>query len=134
MFMQGSKMVHHVTPVMNAREPRLSLVNSYVRCDVTHPDATKNPLFFFFFFCKNSLIVHRLDTFLHNGDPEHVSRVDFARHKAWRAQAILQSILLLSSCPSAPLILFISPYTVSPFFLSLHCLFSLVIPTTIDSL
>ena len=28
-FMQGSKMAHGVSPVMHAREPRLTLVNSY---------------------------------------------------------------------------------------------------------
>jgi hypothetical protein len=75
MFMQGSKMVHHVTPVLSAREPRLSLVNSYVTCNAARPDATK------------------LDTFMQNGDPQHITKVDFARHKAWRTVAILQNIL-----------------------------------------
>jgi len=75
MFMQGSKMVHHVSPVISAREPRISMVNSYVSCDVTRPDTT------------------RLATFMNCGDPREVSRLDFARHKAWRTKAILDNVL-----------------------------------------
>ncbi len=40
-LMQGSRMLHHVTPVVSAREPRISLVNSFVGCNVFREDRTK---------------------------------------------------------------------------------------------
>jgi hypothetical protein len=40
-FMQGCKMLHHVTPVKSAREPRLTLINSYVSRQVFKSDSTK---------------------------------------------------------------------------------------------
>ena len=57
-------MLHSVTPVIKGREPRITCVNSYMSRNVKKGDET------------------HLYTFL-EGDPEHTSLVDYARHKCW---------------------------------------------------
>ena len=44
-FMQGSKMLHHVTPVKRAKEPRITVVNSYMPVDPNIPDETRLAIF-----------------------------------------------------------------------------------------
>jgi hypothetical protein len=73
-FMQGSKILHRVTAVTSAKEPRISYVNSYVSRDVFDEDKT------------------RFQTFKHQ-DPEHVTFVEFARHKAWRIHGQLDYVM-----------------------------------------
>jgi len=75
MFMQGSKMVHHVSPVISAREPRVSLVNSFVSLNMASPDCTK------------------FDTYFRGGDPPEIAFNEFARHKAWRIETVLRDIV-----------------------------------------
>jgi hypothetical protein len=69
-FMHGSKILHCVTPVLKAREPRYSLVNSYMTTNVFLKDPTK------------------YHTFTKKGfdDRMDVVPLEFARHKAWRAK------------------------------------------------
>ena len=66
-FMQGSKILHSVTPVESAREPRISYVQSWSNRNVFAPDRTRFSTF-------------RIDT----KDPPHVTDLEYARHKAWR--------------------------------------------------
>ena len=73
-FMQGCRMLHHVTPVKSAREPRMTCINSYVSRDVFRSDNTK------------------YQTFV-EGDPKHVTPLEFARHKAWRTVGTLRYLL-----------------------------------------
>jgi len=73
-FMQGSRILHHVTPVSFAREPRISFVNSYMRRNVFGPDRTRYSLF-------------------HEQDAKHVAGVDFARMKAWRVSGMMDYVL-----------------------------------------
>ncbi|CAM9128983.1 unnamed protein product, partial [Ectocarpus fasciculatus] len=77
-FMQGSKILHSVSEVVAAREPRMSLVNSYVS---TRP------------FCTNKLrysLFQRVDgrTFID---------YEYARHRAWRARGKLQYLEEMST-------------------------------------
>lgn len=76
-LMQGSKILHAVTPVLKAREPRYSLVNSYMSTDVFLRDPTK------------------YHTFLEKGfdDRTDVVPLEFARHKAWRIKGQMAYIL-----------------------------------------
>ena len=76
-FMQGSKILHAVTPVLKAREPRYSLVNSYMTTSVFQPDPTK------------------YHTFTDKGfdDRMDVMPLEFARHKAWRIKGQMQFLL-----------------------------------------
>jgi len=76
-FMQGSKILHAVTPVLEAREPRYSLVNSYMTRDVFLRDPTK------------------YHTFLSTGfdDRKDVVPLEYARHKAWRVKGQMKYIL-----------------------------------------
>lgn len=76
-FMQGSKILHAVTPVLKAREPRYSLVNSYMTRDVFLRDPTK------------------YHTFLSGGfdDRLDVVPLEYARHKAWRARGQMKYII-----------------------------------------
>jgi hypothetical protein len=76
-FMQGSKILHTVDAVLKAREPRISLVNSYTSLRPFAPDPT------------------RYGTFTQGGfgDDSRVASVEFARHKAWRAKGKLQYVL-----------------------------------------
>lgn len=75
MFMQGSRMVHHVSKVQSGREPRVSLVNSFSSCVMSNPDRTK------------------FDTFFRGGDPPQIAFNEYARHKAWRAEAMMRDIV-----------------------------------------
>jgi len=70
-FLEGSKVVHHVTPVLKSNTDRVTIVNSYIAVDPFVPDTT----------------VYR--SFL-DGEP-HVAPWDFARHKAWRLSRQLLS-------------------------------------------
>jgi hypothetical protein len=72
-FMQGSKILHSVRGVLAAREPRISLVNSYMSTRVFNPDTTK----------YSTYVV---------GDSEEVVDMEFARHKAWRVAGQLQFV------------------------------------------
>lgn len=71
-FMQGSKILHSVSEVLQGREPRISCVNSYSSRRVfVQPDKTRYTLFA-------------------SDDGEDVAAHDFARHKAWRVGGQLQ--------------------------------------------
>ena len=72
-FMQGSKILHTVRGVLAAREPRVSLVNSYMSTRVFGPDTT------------------RFSTYV-NDKPVSGTHMDFCRHKAWRVAGQLQYI------------------------------------------
>lgn len=73
--MQGSKILHSVTPVLKAREPRISFVQSFIPLNVFTPDKT------------------RMSTFLHQSkDPHHVVNLEYARHKAWRIMGQMKYI------------------------------------------
>jgi hypothetical protein len=69
-FMQGSLIKHGVTPVIAAREPRVTLVNSYSPLDVFAPDRT--------------------EPYTYNTDDHDVTGVEYARHKARRCRGQLQ--------------------------------------------
>ena len=73
-FMQGSKILHRVKGVLEAREPRISMVSSFSNLDVFQPDST------------------RYHTFAHQ-DPDDVHPLEFARHKAWRIEGKMKYIL-----------------------------------------
>ena len=73
-LMQGCKILHTVSEVMAAREPRWSLVNSFKSTRVFgQPDKTRYTLFA-------------------EDEGENIAAVDFARHKAWRVGAQLDFI------------------------------------------
>lgn len=73
-FMQGSKILHCVSEVLKAREPRISLVNSYMTRRVfAQPDQTRYCLYL-------------------QNDGKDVASVDYARHKAWRVGGQLKLI------------------------------------------
>ena len=76
-FMQGSKILHTVDAVLKAREPRISLVNSYMTLRPFEIDKT------------------RYSTFTKEGfdDRDDILPVEFARHKAWRTAGKMQYIL-----------------------------------------
>lgn len=71
-FMQGSQVLHRVTPVLEALGPRISVVNSYMSRNVFDADYT------------------RLHTF--KTDPEHIYNVEFARHQAWKVEGMMRCI------------------------------------------
>jgi len=73
-FMQGSKIAHTVTSVLSAKEPRLSLVNSY---------QTLNP------FRKDKTVY----TTFRVQDPPNVVPTEMARHAAWRVQGQLGCVI-----------------------------------------
>lgn len=72
LFMQGSHMVHHVTPVKNGACPRITVVNSYMPLNANVLDETRLAIF------KN--------------EPE-TCYYEYAVHKAWRATNQLQQFL-----------------------------------------
>ncbi len=74
--MQGSQIMHSVSPVTKAKVPRLSMVNSYQRLDVFSQDMTRYTTF-------------RDQT----KDPENVLQYEFARHKAWRIHGKMDYIM-----------------------------------------
>ena len=73
-FMQGSKILHRVKGVLEAREPRISMVSSFCNLDVFQPDST------------------HYHTFAHQ-DPNDVHPLEFARHKAWRIEGKMKYIM-----------------------------------------
>ena len=73
-FMQGSKILHRVKGVLEAREPRISMVSSFCNLDVFQPDST------------------RYHTFAHQ-DPNDVHPLEFARHKAWRIEGKMKYVM-----------------------------------------
>lgn len=74
LFMQGREIVHHVTPVQKGREPRITLVNSYMPKNVFAPDRTVYA------------------TFIDLGK-EKEAILEFARGRAWRAQNQLKALI-----------------------------------------
>lgn len=72
--MQGSMILHSVTPVIKGREPRITCGNSYMSRNVKKRDQT------------------HLYTFL-QGDPEHITLVHYARHKCWRVKGLMDHVL-----------------------------------------
>eukprot|EP00466_Bigelowiella_natans_P004824 jgi/Bigna1/135047/aug1.27_g9755 len=74
-FMQGSKILHSVTPVLKARGPRISFVQSFSNRNVFADDRTR-------------LVAFR-DQF---DDPDDVANLEYARHKAWRVKGQMQYI------------------------------------------
>ncbi|KAJ1420805.1 hypothetical protein B484DRAFT_399713 [Ochromonadaceae sp. CCMP2298] len=76
-LMQGTKILHAVTQVLQAREPRLSVVNSYMTLRPFNPDR------------------FRYNTFKEGGfnDPQDVLALEFARHKAWRIGGKMRYVL-----------------------------------------
>lgn len=85
-FMQGSKILHAVTSVLQAREPRYSLVNSYMTTNVFLRDPTK------------------YHTFTSKGfdDRKDVVPLEFARHKAWRIKGQMSWLLEHARYGSTP--------------------------------
>jgi len=77
-FMQGSKILHAVTPVLKAREARYSMVTSYMSKNVFRPDTTK----YHTFYGPNGF-----------DDRKDVVPLEFARHKAWRVKGQMSYIL-----------------------------------------
>lgn len=73
-FLRGSQVLHRITPVLQALEPRVSVINSYMSRNVFDADST------------------RYHTFAER-DPEHVSKVEFCRHKAWRVQGMMKYVM-----------------------------------------
>lgn len=73
-FIRGSHVLHRITPVVQALEPRVSVVNGYMSRNVFDEDST------------------RYHTFEHQ-DPEHVSKVEFSRHTAWKVQGMMKYIM-----------------------------------------
>lgn len=71
-FMQGSRIAHAVTPVERAREPRLTLVNSY---------QSLNP-----FSCDRTIFTSFNDT-------DKDAKYEFARHVTWRARGQLDHLM-----------------------------------------
>lgn len=84
LFMQGSEIVHHVTPVQSAREARITMVNSYMPANCFAPDRTVYA------------------TFIQQGN-EKEAVLEFARGRAWRAQQQLSALLETSSYTENPL-------------------------------
>lgn len=75
-FCQGSKILHSVTPVLSAREPRISIVQSWNRLNVFAPDSTL------------------LTTFREQvKDPLDVTNFEYARHKAWRVEGQMKYLI-----------------------------------------
>lgn len=81
LFMQGSLLVHHVTPVKNGKEARITVVNSYMPRDPFAPDETMLAVF------KN--------------EPE-TCYYEYARHRSWRAREQLNSLLNNTGYIDAP--------------------------------
>lgn len=74
-FMQGSHIYHQVTEVLEApKGPRISLVNSYMNANVFDEDWTKFSTF-------------------RDGDPQHITYLEYARLVAWRARGMLDYLV-----------------------------------------
>jgi hypothetical protein len=77
-FMQGSKFVHHVTPVKWAKEPRITVVNSYQSSLPDTPDVTRYSIF------KNETLT---------------APYEFARHRAMIARNRLNAFIFKEEWP-----------------------------------
>ena len=75
MLVQGTKILHSVTPVLSAKEDRISFVNSYGRRDVFAEDRT------------------RFSSMMAAGDPEEIYELEYARHKAWRVMGQMKHVV-----------------------------------------
>jgi len=75
-FCQGSKILHSVTPVLSAREPRISCVQSFTRLNVFAPDMLR--------YCTYKEISY---------DPLNVLNYEYAKHKAWRVNGQLKYLI-----------------------------------------
>ena len=75
MPVQGTKILHSVTPVLSAKEDRISFVNSYGRRDVFAEDRT------------------RFSSMMAAGDPEEIYELEYARHKAWRVMGQMKHLV-----------------------------------------
>ena len=76
-LVQGSKVMHSVTPVLEAMEPRHTVIIPFTNCNVFARDPTRLSLY------KGGAI----------DDPVPVANVEYARHKAWRIHGQMQYIL-----------------------------------------
>merc|ERR1712224_436456 len=72
-FCQGSKILHRVSPVLRALEPRISMVMSLQAADVFAESNTRTLKVF--------------------GDPEHIVNWEMCRHSAWLARRQLSYLL-----------------------------------------
>ena len=70
---QGSKILHRVTPVLEAKEDRISFIVSFARTDMFGEDNTR--------------------TFKIYNDPWDVVSWEMARHTAWRQSGILKYLI-----------------------------------------
>lgn len=70
---QGSKILHRVTPVLEAKEDRISFIVSFARTDMFGEDNTR--------------------TFKIYNDPWDVVAWEMARHTAWRQSGILKYLI-----------------------------------------
>jgi hypothetical protein len=82
-IMQGSKILHSVNEVFSAREPRISLVNSYMTCRSFMPDMT------------------RFSTFV-DEDGMDILALEYARGKAWRIKGQMKYILHEANLSNKP--------------------------------
>jgi hypothetical protein len=82
-ILQGSKILHSVNEVFSAREPRISLVNSYMTCRSFMPDMT-----------KFTTIVDREDM--------NLLSLDYARGKSWRIKGQMNYILNEANLSNKP--------------------------------
>lgn len=73
-LMQGSQILHRVSPVIEADQPRISVVTSFMSRNVFDADST------------------RYHTFAHQ-DPAAVAPVEFARHQAWRVRGVMDYLI-----------------------------------------
>merc|ERR1711959_280796 len=72
-FVQGSKFLHRVTPVLQARDDRISMVVSFQSANPFDEDTTRTLAVF--------------------NDPQHLQHWEFARHNAWKARSQLSYLL-----------------------------------------
>jgi hypothetical protein len=76
LFVNGSKLLHSVSPVREGVEARHSVILPFSVRNVFAPDLT------------------RLDPFRHQfGDPEHIADLEYARHKAWRVRGQMKFVI-----------------------------------------
>ena len=76
-FMQGSRIAHGVTPVLSARERRLTVVNSYQSC---------NP------FAEQRTVYQTFRSMV-GDEGEHLAPFEYARHVAWRISGQMDYLL-----------------------------------------
>jgi len=83
LFMQGSEIVHHVTSVQSAIEPRITMVNSYMPANCFADDRTVYATFI-------------------DGGSEKEAILEFARGRAWRAANQLNALVAQSPYTEDP--------------------------------